>query len=181
LSPEEVQQNIELLLQQMPFRSHWAPVDHLLKLGDITLLLKIIAIAFEWNYGGRGETIRSALEVLAIACVMPKVLLLLCEKVELPGDRLTVGFSIIVSAAEGEIVRDPDVEKAALRVLVNSVCAPINRVGGTVGRASLGNVNSPNKKVKFKNSEELIQKVCVSFYYLFYGLKFSRHKVLKKK
>lgn len=143
----------------MPFRCHWAPVDQLLKLGGITLLLKIIAFAYEWNYGGRRETVSSALEVLAIACVMPKVLLLLCEKVDLPEERLTVGFNIIVGAAEGEIVRDPDVEKAALRVLVNSVCAPINRVGGTVSRFSQGATNSPSKKIKFKSSEELLQKV----------------------
>ncbi|CAH1130521.1 unnamed protein product [Ceutorhynchus assimilis] len=158
-SPEEVQQNIELLLQHLPFRCHWAPVDQLLKLGDITLLLKIIAFAYEWNYGGRGETVRSALEVIAIACVMPKVLMLLCEKVEIPEERMTVGFNIIIGAAEGEIVRDSDVEKAALRVLVNSVCAPINRVGGTVSRFSQGTTNSPSKKIKFKSSEDLIQKV----------------------
>lgn len=159
LSPEEIQQNVELLLQHMPFRCHWAPVDQLLKLGDIALLLKIIAFAFEWNYGGRAEAVRSALEVFAIACVMPKVLTALCEKVDMPEDRLTVGFSIIVGAAEGEIVRDTDVEKAALRVLVNSVCAPINRIGGSISRFLQGNVNSPSKKIKYKSSEELIQKV----------------------
>ncbi|KAL1514105.1 hypothetical protein ABEB36_003422 [Hypothenemus hampei] len=158
-SPEEVQQNVELLLQHMPFRCHWAPVDHLLKLGDITMLLKIIAFAYEWNYGGRGETVRSALEVLAIACVMPKVLFLLCEKVDLPEERLTVGFSIVIGAAEGEIVRDSEVQKAGLRVLVNSACAPINRVNGVVSRFSQGSTNSPSKKVKYKSSEELIQKV----------------------
>ncbi|ERL96224.1 protein mahjong-like [Dendroctonus ponderosae] len=158
-SPEEIQQNIELLLERMPFRCHWAPVDQLLKLGDITLLLKIIAFAYEWNYGGRGEIVRSALEVLAIACVMPKVLALLCEKVDLPEERLTVGFSIVVGAAEGDIVRDSDVEKAALRVLVNSVCAPIQRLGGSAMRLSHGSTSSPSKKTKYKSSEELIQKV----------------------
>lgn len=143
----------------MPFRCHWAPVDQLLKLGDITLLLKIIAFAYEWNYGGRGEIVRSALEVLAIACVVPKVLALLCEKVDLPEERLTVGFSIVVGAAEGDIVRDSDVEKAALRVLVNSVCAPIQRLGGSAMRLSHSSTSSPSKKSKYKSSEELIQKV----------------------
>lgn len=159
LSPEEIQQNIELLLQHMPFRSHWAPVDHLLKLGDITLLLKIIAFAYEWNYSGRAETVRSALDVLAIACVMPKVLLLFCEKIDLPEESITVGFNIIIGAAEGEIVADADVQKAALRVIVNSVCAPTSRVGGSVSKFSQGATNSPSKKMKFKSSEDLIQKV----------------------
>lgn len=40
-----------------------------------------------------------------------------------------IGMNIILGAAEGEIVADPDVQKAALRVIVNCVCAPITRVG----------------------------------------------------
>ncbi|RZC39992.1 protein mahjong [Asbolus verrucosus] len=117
-SPEEIQQQVETLLQNMPFRGHWVPVDQLLKLGGITLLLKIIAFAYEWNYR----------------------------------------MNIILGAAEGEIVADADVQKAALRVIVNCVCAPICRVGGTLARYS-ATLNSPNKKMKFKSSEELIQKV----------------------
>ncbi|EFA04458.2 Protein mahjong-like Protein [Tribolium castaneum] len=157
-SPEEVQQNVETLLQYMPFRCHWTPVDQLLKLGGITLLLKIIAFAYEWNYSGRAETVRSALDTLAIACVMPKVQLLFCDRVELPEESATVGINIILGAAEGEIVADADVQKAALRVIVNCVCAPINRVGGTLTRYS-ATVNSPIKKIKLKSSEELIQRV----------------------
>lgn len=158
-SPEEIQQQIETLQQNMPFRSHWAPVDQLLKLGDITLFFKIIAFTYEWNYSGRAETVRSALDVLAIACVMPKVQLLFCERVDLPEENLTFGINIILGAAEGEIVADVEVQKAALRVIGNCVCAPIHRIGGTIGRFTLNATNSPNKKTKYKSSEELIQKV----------------------
>ncbi|KAJ8918494.1 hypothetical protein NQ315_008192 [Exocentrus adspersus] len=158
-SPEEIQQQIDMLFQNMPFRSHWAPIDQLLKLGGITLLLKIIAFAYEWNYSGRAETVRSALDVLAIACVMPKVQLLFCDRVDLPEETLTVGLNIILGAAEGEIVADADVQKSALRVIGNCVCAPINRVGGSVARFSHNATNSPNKKLKYKSSEDLIQKV----------------------
>ncbi|KAG5893684.1 hypothetical protein JTB14_021980 [Gonioctena quinquepunctata] len=158
-SPEEIQQQIDMLFQNMPYRSHWLPIDHLLKLGGITLLLKIIAFAYEWNYSGRAETVRSALDVLAIACVMPKVQLLFCDRVDLPEETLTVGLNIILGAAEGEIVADADVQKAALRVIGNCVCAPITRVGGSVARFSQNATNSPNKKMKYKSSEELIQKV----------------------
>lgn len=89
--PEEIQQQVETLLQNMPFKGHWIPVDQLLKLGAITLLLKIIAFAYEWNYSGRAETVRSALDVLAVACVMPRVQLLFCERVDLPDESATVG------------------------------------------------------------------------------------------
>ncbi|KAK4878446.1 hypothetical protein RN001_010952 [Aquatica leii] len=158
-SPEEVQQQIETLLQLMPFRSHWQPVDQLHKLGGITLLLKIIAFAYEWNYSGRAETVRCALDVLAIACVIPKVVLLFCDRVDLPDEAVTVGVNIILGAADGEIVADADVQKAALRVLVNCVCAPIHRVGATISRYSSGGTVSPSKKTKYKSSEDLIQKV----------------------
>lgn len=159
-SPEEVQQQIETLLQSMPFRAHWEPVDQLLKLGGITLLLKIIAFAYEWNYSGRAETVRCALDGLAIACVIPKVVLLFCDRVDLPEETVTVGINIILGAADGEIVADADVQKAALRVIVNCVCAPIHRVGATISRfTTAGGTSSPSKKTKFKSSEELIQKV----------------------
>ncbi|XP_044751258.1 protein mahjong [Coccinella septempunctata] len=156
-SPEEVQQQIETLLQHMPFRGHWGPVDQLLKLGCINLLLKIIAFAYEWNYSGRAETVRSALDVLAIACVLPKVQLLFCERVDLPDDHVTVGMNIILGAAEGEIVADADVQKAALRVIVNCVCGPVHRIGGMARFTN--NPHSPSKKLKLKSSEDLIQKV----------------------
>lgn len=128
LRPEEVQEQIETLYQLLPFRSHWFPVDELLKHGGITLLLQIIAFAYEWNYSGRAETVRSALDILAISSVMPKVQLLFCDKIYLPEEPITVGMNIILGAAEGEIVADPDVQKAALSVIVNCACAPIQRV-----------------------------------------------------
>lgn len=158
--PEEVQEQIEKLFELMSFRAHWPPVDQLLKLGGITLLLQIIAFAYEWNYSGRAETVRSALDVLAICSVMPKVQLLFCDRVDLPEETITVGIHIILGAADGEIVADADVQKAALSVIVNCVCAPINRVGGTAPAKYLVNSTaSPTKKTKWKTSEELIQKV----------------------
>lgn len=71
---------------------------------------------------------KSALDVLAICAVMPRVQMLFGERVDLPEEAVTVGINIILGAAEGEIVADPDVQKAALSVIVNCVCAPIHRV-----------------------------------------------------
>ncbi|XP_017768029.1 PREDICTED: protein mahjong [Nicrophorus vespilloides] len=158
-SPEEVEQQIETLLQNMPFKMHWLPVEQLLKLGAITLLLKIIAFAYEWNYSGRAETVRCALDVIYIACVMPRVQMLLCERVDLPEESITLGITIVLGAAEGEIVADADVQKSALRIIVNCVCAPVNRIGGNMSRFSSGSTQSPSKKTKVKSSEELIQRV----------------------
>jgi len=62
---------------------------------------------------------------------MPQVQLLFCEPVTLPDEGLTVGVNIILGAAEGEIVSDPDVQRSALSVIINCVCAPIQRVSST--------------------------------------------------
>lgn len=74
------------------------------------------------------ETVRSALDVLSICSVMPQVQLLFSEQVSMPDEGLTVGMNIILGAAEGEIVADPDVQRSALSVLINCVCAPVHRV-----------------------------------------------------
>lgn len=76
----------------------------------------------------RAETVRSALEVLGICAIMPRVQMLLCERVDLPDEAMTVGLNVILGAAEGEIVADPDVQRAALGVLITCICAPIQRV-----------------------------------------------------
>lgn len=76
----------------------------------------------------RAETVRSALDVISVCCVAPRAQLLLCEKVDMPEEGVTVGLNIVLGAAEGEIVADADVQKAALNVLVNCICAPVQRV-----------------------------------------------------
>lgn len=156
-TPEEIQEQIETLLQLMSFRANWAPVDGLLRLGGVTLLLQVIAFAYEWNYSGRAETVRSALDVLAICSVMPQVQLLFCEQVSMPDEGLTVAMTIILGAAEGEIVADPDVQRSALSVLINCVCAPIHRVGGTIARFS--GSGYARKKANFRLSEDVILKM----------------------
>lgn len=44
----------------------------------------------------RAETVRHALDVFAIACVIPKVQLLFCERVDLPEESITYGEGIVV-------------------------------------------------------------------------------------
>lgn len=156
-TPEEIQEQVETLLELMSFRANWPPVDELLRLGGVTLLLQVIAFAYEWNYSGRAETVRSALDVLSICSVMPQVQLLFCEQVTMPDEGLTVGMNIILGAAEGEIVADPDVQRSALSVLINCVCAPVHRIGGTIARFS--GTGYARKKANFRLSEDVILKM----------------------
>uniref|UniRef100_W4VRK8 DDB1- and CUL4-associated factor 1 n=1 Tax=Corethrella appendiculata TaxID=1370023 RepID=W4VRK8_9DIPT len=153
-SPEAISEQIRSLQEILPMRAHWAPVDELLRLGGVTLLLRIIAFAYEWNYSGRAETVRSALDVLNICCVVPKVHSVFCERIEFPDDGSSAGINIILGAAEGEIVADAEVQKSALAVLVHTICAPIHRPSGTLTR-----FGSAKKKISNKLSEEFIQKI----------------------
>ncbi|XP_076666057.1 lisH and WD40 domain-containing protein mahjong isoform X3 [Andrena cerasifolii] len=163
LSSEEVQTKVEVLQELMSVRAVWPPVEELHRLGGITLLLQIIAFAREWNYSGRvhttssAETVRSCLDVIAICSVVPKVMLLLCERVDMPDMSMTMAINLLLAAAECEIIADADVQRAALRAVINCVCAPINRIGGNVARYSV--TGSAKKKANINNSEELIQKI----------------------
>lgn len=49
---EVVRDEINWLLS-MKFTSRWPPVNKFMELGGITLMLKIIAFAYDWNYSGR--------------------------------------------------------------------------------------------------------------------------------
>lgn len=52
-SPEDVQEQIQTVLELMSFQAQWQPVDELMRLGGVTLLVQVIAFAYEWNYSGR--------------------------------------------------------------------------------------------------------------------------------
>lgn len=116
----------------MPMHASWEPIDKLVDLNAIELLLRILALSYEWNYSGsfssRAETVRSALDVLSICCALPSIHDKFCVRMRLPDDASAAGINIILGAAEGEIVADSDVQKSALYVLVHCVCAPICKV-----------------------------------------------------
>lgn len=125
---EQINEQIRTLQENTSVRNHWAPVDQLLKVGGITLLFKIIAFSYDWNNGGLSETVRSALDVLSICCVVPRVFPTFCDLLELPDNINSSGIYSILGAAAGDIVPDAEVQKAALAVLCNCVCSPIARV-----------------------------------------------------
>ncbi|XP_039432670.1 protein mahjong isoform X2 [Culex pipiens pallens] len=153
-SPEVISDQIKTLQELLPMKARWSPVDEFLDLGGVNLLLRIIALAYEWNYSGRGETVRAALDVLNIACVIPRVHAVFCERIEFPEEGSAAGINIVLGAAEGEIVADAEVQKSALAVLVHTVCAPLHRPSGSLAR-----FGSAKKRMPNKNSEELLQKV----------------------
>lgn len=111
-------------------------------------------IYYNLIFSGRGETVRSVLDVLNICCVVPRVHVVFCERIDFPDEASAAGINIVLGAAEGEIVADPEVQKSALSLLVNCICAPIHRPSGVVAR-----FGSAKKKMLDKNSEELIKSL----------------------
>ena len=52
--PEVIQNNVELLLECLPYRMKWEPFSRFFKLGGISMLLQLVAIAAEWRpYPGK--------------------------------------------------------------------------------------------------------------------------------
>lgn len=161
VSSEDVQEHVNLLFNHLPFCSRWKAVEKLVKLGGIELFLQIIEFSYEWNAPDGGassiieDILRCVLDILAICCLMPQVKLQLCNTVALLEDSILVGTNIVLKAAEGKIISDPKVQKSALHVVINCVCAPLREIDGTIPVLTI----SSKKKTIFKTSEEILQKV----------------------
>uniref|UniRef100_A0A182R188 Uncharacterized protein n=1 Tax=Anopheles farauti TaxID=69004 RepID=A0A182R188_9DIPT len=151
-SPEVISQQISTLQELLPMKAHWAPVDDLLKLGGVSLLLRIILHTFDWSYSGRGDTVRYALDILSVCTVISRVHHIFIEQFEYR-ESTTTGISVLLSAVDGDVA-DAEVQKSALALLVHLVCAPIHRPSGSLAR-----YGSAKKRMPNKSSEELIQKV----------------------
>lgn len=133
LDVEQIQDLIISAQDLLTYRAEWAPVDQFVQLGGIPLLLQVVALAYNWNFSGRAEMVRSALDTLAVCSVSSKVQLLFCDRIPIPNDDQAAGISIVLGAAEGDIVTDPEVQKAALNLLIHCVCSPASRISGSVG------------------------------------------------
>uniref|UniRef100_A0A8C2L9F3 DDB1- and CUL4-associated factor 1 n=1 Tax=Cyprinus carpio TaxID=7962 RepID=A0A8C2L9F3_CYPCA len=131
---EQVVEMVEFLIEFGPARLYWEPAEVFHKLSCVQLLLQLISIACDWRtYYGRADTVRYALDILSILTVIPKTQLLLSENVAVLDENgstiSTVGMSIVLVVAEGEVfVNDAEIQKSALQVIINCVCAPDKRV-----------------------------------------------------
>uniref|UniRef100_T1KIJ0 DDB1- and CUL4-associated factor 1 n=2 Tax=Tetranychus urticae TaxID=32264 RepID=T1KIJ0_TETUR len=155
---DTIHEYVESLLELMPLRINWKPVDELLKLGGLKLLISLISNSSDWLYTGKSETIKSALDVLVVCSVTPKFQLALTENTTISEDRNVPIISVILAAAsESELPGtsvDPEVKKSALHVIINCVCGPLNRIGDTIARLCSG-----TKKRSFRNGEDVLTKM----------------------
>ncbi|XP_069792896.1 DDB1- and CUL4-associated factor 1-like isoform X1 [Narcine bancroftii] len=159
----QVMEMMEFLIEYGPARLFWEPAEVFHKLSCVQLLLQLISIACEWRtYYGRSDTVRSALDVLAVLTVVSKTQLLLAEPVGVMDEGSTpvtaVGMSIILGVAEGDIFsNDAETQKSALQVIINCVCGPDKRI------SSIGKFNSGTPRRKSlqnpKSSESVLTKM----------------------
>uniref|UniRef100_A0A4W3HJP3 DDB1- and CUL4-associated factor 1 n=1 Tax=Callorhinchus milii TaxID=7868 RepID=A0A4W3HJP3_CALMI len=160
---EQVVEMVEFLIECGPARLFWEPAEIFHKLSCVQLLLQLISIACDWRtYYGRSDTVRSALDVLAILTVVPKTPLLLAEPVDVLDESgsavTTVGMSIILGVAEGDIfVNDAETQKSALQVIMNCVCGPDKRIS-SIGKFLSGTPRRKNSQTP-KSSENVLTKM----------------------
>ncbi|KAJ8302050.1 hypothetical protein KUTeg_021037 [Tegillarca granosa] len=157
LTPEVIQENIELIMDLMPVTFKWAPESTFHNLGGIGLICQLVAMAPEWNnYSGKAETIKNALDVLNTCTVTPKSQIALLDSVPLPDNLSTPAVSVLIGLAEGEIISDPEVQKSALNVIINCVCGPMERYGGGYGRYTS---SVSRKRINFKVGEDILSRM----------------------
>ncbi|XP_070815845.1 DDB1- and CUL4-associated factor 1-like isoform X1 [Chaetodon trifascialis] len=138
---EQVIEMMEFLINCGPPQLHWEPVEIFYKLSCVPLMLQLISAACDWRtYYGRSDTVRYALDILAILMVVPKVQLVLADTVDVLDETRssvsTVGMSIILGVAEGEVfANDAEIQKSALQVIINCVCAPDQSLNTTAAFA----------------------------------------------
>ncbi|TRY64650.1 hypothetical protein DNTS_034846, partial [Danionella cerebrum] len=150
---DQVVEMVEFLMEFAPVRLFWEPAEVFLKLSCVQLLLQLISIAY---------TVRYALDILSILTVIPKTQLLLSENVavldESGSSISTVGMSIVLVVAEGEVfVNDAEIQKSALQVIINCVCAPDKRVS-SIGKFISG---TPRRRLPqaHRASESVLAKM----------------------
>ncbi|XP_065605798.1 DDB1- and CUL4-associated factor 1 isoform X3 [Cyrtonyx montezumae] len=160
---EQIVEMMEFLIEYGPAQLYWEPAEVFLKLSCVQLMLQLISIACNWKtYYARNDTVRYALDVLAILTVVPKIQLQLAEPVDVLDEAgstvSTVGISIILGVAEGEFfIHDAEIQKSALQIIINCVCGPDNRIS-TIGKFISG---TPRRKLPQapKSSEHTLAKM----------------------
>ncbi|OQR72482.1 protein VPRBP-like, partial [Tropilaelaps mercedesae] len=145
LKPEELEETMDFVLNNLPAKSKWPAVDEFVNLGGVQLMLKLIMITQDdaGHAGGKTETVRSALEVVGICTLTPRSQMVLTEVIENPNPEQDLedaqepnGMGIILDILDCESHGFPaesaDLQKAALQIIHNCVGGPIRRPGGTV-------------------------------------------------
>ncbi|XP_061430043.1 LOW QUALITY PROTEIN: DDB1- and CUL4-associated factor 1 [Lethenteron reissneri] len=172
LSHQQVLELQEFLVACGPTRLYWEAAEALHRLGGVPLLLQLVSFAAEWRtYYGRSETVRSALDVLAILTVVPKTQVVLAEPIDVLNEIgppiKTIGMNIVLKVAEGEVfLNEAEIQKSALQVVINCVCGPDRRppslgrfVGGTPRRRTAQQQQQGSRSASTSATDNVLSKM----------------------
>lgn len=157
-SAEVISRHVENMLELMPLRINWKPVDDLIKWGGVKLLINLIAASANWLFSGKADAVKSAMDVLVVCSVVPKFQLMLTENVTNEEGIDVPTMNVILKTIEGErLSADPEVIKSALNVIINCVSGPLTKSGASFARLCAG--TSAKKKSAIKSGEEVLLKM----------------------
>uniref|UniRef100_A0A0M3HUU8 DDB1- and CUL4-associated factor 1 n=1 Tax=Ascaris lumbricoides TaxID=6252 RepID=A0A0M3HUU8_ASCLU len=139
LDDEPLKECVWLLLHTLNMHTTWRPVEEMRRLGVIRTLFFILGEANAWSSNVKDEIVKNSLEVLWMCSTVARVQMDMVDSfVNVHRSIKSEAVALLLEACEGELMSDPELQKVALNVIINCVCAPFERLGG--GRLAV----SPN-------------------------------------
>ncbi|MCP9265711.1 Vprbp protein [Dirofilaria immitis] len=118
LDDENLKTCVWILLHTLGLHSSWRPVEELKRLG---LFARCISLLLQLILG---------MVVLWMCSAVPRIQMDICESTLKIRGQNVESIGTILEFCEGEMVADSEVQFAALRVIINCVCAPLERHSG---------------------------------------------------
>ncbi|KAL3982548.1 hypothetical protein ACH3XW_47600 [Acanthocheilonema viteae] len=130
LDDENLKTCVWILLHTLGLHSSWRPVEELKRLGVIRTMYFLVGTANSWNGGSKIEILKMSLDVLWMCSAVPRIQMDICESTLKIREQNAETVGTILEFCEGEMVVDSEVQFAALKVIINCVCAPLERHSG---------------------------------------------------
>uniref|UniRef100_A0A915PMW3 LisH domain-containing protein n=1 Tax=Setaria digitata TaxID=48799 RepID=A0A915PMW3_9BILA len=130
LDDENLKTCVWILLHTLGLHSSWRPVEELKRLGVIRTMHFLVGAANSWNGGSKIEILKMSLDVLWMCSAVPRIQMDICESTLKIREQNVEAVGTVLEFCEGELITDPEVQFAALRVITNCVCAPLERHSG---------------------------------------------------
>uniref|UniRef100_A0A158R6C1 LisH domain-containing protein n=1 Tax=Syphacia muris TaxID=451379 RepID=A0A158R6C1_9BILA len=166
LDDEALADCVWLLLHTISMSSTWKPVEDMRRLGIIEKLLFIIGEAGNWtNTNIRNDIVKSSLEVIWMCSTVPRVQLDLCECFVKSHRNINCeAVGLLLETCEGEVMQEPELQTAALQVIINFVCGPTERIaGGRLVTTTKDYTSGSTSNISVSSSDRVVtNKVAVS-------------------
>ena len=136
---ETIIEFVETLIEIMPIRKSWKPVEYFINLGGVKLIVNLIVVVYSKFYSSKPEIMKSALDILVVCSALPKLQIVLTEVFQiefgprhddLAAGNLVTPIQVLIDCAN-KIREEPEVQCSALQILINCCCGPLSRIGSS--------------------------------------------------